>query len=93
MALFAIVKLIQMLNRHNPVISSFLTKGFYDSNKVLNFKQVGMRFAFGIEGFLDKKPKDDPRYVKGFARFMGNKDGEGYEKLIPYHKCTKDDFE
>ena len=52
-----------------------------------------MRFAFGIEGFLDKQPKDDPRYVKGFARFMGNKDGEGYEKLIPYHKCTKDDFE
>ena len=59
----------------------------------MNFKDKGVRFAFGIEGFLDKTLKDDPRYVKTLVRFWGNKDGESYERIFPFHKCTAEDFE
>ena len=36
--------------------------------------------------------KDDTRYVKSFARFYGNKNGESYQHIFPYHKCTEEDF-
>ena len=62
------------MQRHNPAVSSFLKRGVFDSENVLNFDSVDIRFAFGIEGFLDKELKDDPRYVKAFARFYGYKD-------------------
>ena len=60
---------------------------------MINFKEKGIRLAFGIEGFLDKELKDDPRYVKNLVRFWGKKDGVEYEKLLPFHKCTEEDFE
>ena len=58
----------------------------------MNFMQSKIRFAFGIEGFLDKELKNDPRYVKSFARMYGRKDGKNYEKFIDFHVCTDDDY-
>ena len=52
-----------------------------------------MQFAFGVEGFIDKQLKDDPRFVKGLLRLFGNRDGIGYERLLPYHKCTDEDWQ
>ena len=80
------------MNRTNPNVSSFLEESVFTQNNVLNFRDKNIRFAFAVEGFFDKELKDDPRFVKGFARFYGHLDGKGYEKLFPYHKCTEEDF-
>ena len=70
-----------------------MKKGVFGSENVLNLSDKGQRFAFGVEGFLDKELKEDPRYVKGFARMYGYKNGKEYEKMISYHKCTAKDFD
>ena len=36
--------------------------------------------------------KDDPRYVKYLVRIFGKKEGKEYEKFIPFHKCTDEDW-
>lgn len=51
-----------------------------------------MRFAFGIEGYLDRQIKDDERYVKIITRLVLQKDGLRSEKLIPHRRCKPDDF-
>ena len=42
---------------------------------------------------MDKELKDDSRYVKGFARLTGNKNGRQFEKILPHKKCTAEDLE
>ena len=59
----------------------------------MNLNEEGFRFAFTIESFLEKEVRDDPAFVKYIVRAFGRVDGEGYEKLLPYHKCEDSDFE
>ena len=48
-----------------------------------------MRFAFGIEGFLDKELKNDERYVKWIVRTWTKVgEDEKVERLLPFHRCT-----
>ena len=35
---------------------------------------------------------DDPHYVKWIVRLRGIRDGVGFEKILPYHKCTDADY-
>ena len=48
--------------------------------------------AFSVEGFLDQEMKNSPEYVKWFVRLFGRKDNVEYEKIIPHHKCTEEDY-
>ena len=91
--IYAALKMVQLLSRANPNVSSYIEQNFFDSSDVINFKEKGIRFAFGIEGFLDKELKQDERYVKKIMRLVGKKDGLPYERIMPYHKCTEADFE
>lgn len=91
--LYATVKLSHLLTRHNPQITQYLDVGALDSSYKFNFRDKGIRFAFGVEGSIDKKLKDDPRYVKIITRLYGRKDGKFYEKLIPVHYCTKEELD
>ena len=86
-------KLTFLVERRNPTISSFIERGAVTKDDVLNLKQVNVRFAFGIEGFLDKQLKDDPAYVKWIVRQVRNVDGKEMEKFLPYHKCTDEDYD
>ena len=61
-------------------------------NDRLNFNDIKFRFAFTIEGYLDREMKNDPRYVKYLVRIFGIKDGVEYQTFIPYHKCTDADW-
>ena len=80
------------MGRANPLVSSFLKQSFFKPDHVLNFRDNNIRFAFAVEGFFDQELKDDSRFVKGFARFWGFKEGKAYEKLFPYRKCKEEDF-
>ena len=55
-------------------------------------ERVGFRFAFAIEGYFDNESKMDPRYVKYIVRARGVRDGVEYEKQLPYHKCTEEEW-
>ena len=61
---------------------------------MVNLKERNLRFAFGIEGYLDKQLKDDPRYVKWIVRLYTKTGADDRrETLLPYHKCTVEDFD
>ena len=49
--------------------------------------------AFSVEGYLDSENKNDPSYVKWIVRIYGKANGKEYEKLLPYYKCTEEDYE
>ena len=45
-----------------------------------------------MNGYFDKETRDDPRYVKYWARSLGKKNGEWYEEMLALHKCTNEDW-
>ena len=59
---------------------------------IVNLNTINFRVAFTVEGYLDSKRKDDPRFVKYLIRLYGKKEGKTYERLVPYHECTPEDF-
>ena len=87
------LKFLHLYDKHNPQISEVTEKGVLDSSEIMNLNQEGFRFAFTIEGYLDKERKDDPAYVKSLVRLRGLKDGEKINKLLPYHECKESDWE
>ena len=61
---------------------------------MVNFKEQGLRFAFGIEGALDKALKNDHRYVKWVVRALYKvSESQRAETLLPFHRCTEADFD
>mmetsp|Transcript_31913 Transcript_31913/g.39629 ORF Transcript_31913/g.39629 Transcript_31913/m.39629 type:complete len:121 (-) Transcript_31913:819-1181(-) len=91
--IYGALKLVMLVSRANPNVSTYLEQNFFDSSERMNLKERGVRFAFGIEGFLDKELKNDPRYVKTLFRLWGKREGQAYEKILPFHKCTAEDFD
>ena len=82
-----------MINRENPQISSYIERYVIPPDEEFYFVKNGFYFAFGVEGYHDGLPRDDPRYVKMFLRHFGKKDnGEEYEELLPYRKCNAGDY-
>ena len=70
MLIYGTIKMIQLSSRTNPNITSFVQQNYFDGTNVVNFKERGLRFAFGIEGQIDKALKNDPRYVKWMVRAL-----------------------
>ena len=93
MLLYASIKFIHLISRQNPSISQHKQLAVFDSSEVVDFKEEGVRIAFGVEGYLDGQVKDDPRYVKYLVRLLGEKDGVKYEHILDYHKCTSEELD
>jgi len=91
--LYGTIKLIHLLSRHNPNLAAYTEQNVFDSSEIVSFKEKNIRFAFGIEGFLDKDLKNDPRYVKSLVRMWGRKAGKSYEIILPYHRCTNEELD
>ena len=49
--------------------------------------------AFAFEGYDDEQFKNDSNYVRYIFRITGKKNNQWYERLIPYHVCTMEDYE
>ena len=61
---------------------------------MLNLNEKKFRFAISIEDYHGiKKLKNDPEYVKWLFREYGKRNGKWYQRIIPHHKCTDEDFE
>ena len=61
-------RLSLLIERRNPTISSFVQRDAVTKYDELNLRDAGLRFAFGVENFLDQKLRNDPAYVKWILR-------------------------
>ena len=74
-------------------ISRYEVDAYSTPNNALDLNARNFRVAFAFDGYLDEKLKADPRYVKWIFRVhYKNKNGEFAETLLPYHKCTEEDY-
>ena len=89
---YGALKLTQLYKKHNPFISEITERNFFDIETKLDLNEIKFRMAFSVEGFLDKEVKDDPRYVKYIVRMVGKRNNVGVQEMIPFHKCTDDDW-
>ena len=90
--LYASIKFIHLKDRHNPGIASYLIERPSNLENPLNLNAMNARIAFAFLGYSDQQLKDDPRFVKWIVRVVGKKDGERYERIVPYRSCTEDDI-
>ena len=89
---YTVIKSIHLASGHNPVINIYTETNYYSSTDKVNLSETGFRLAFSVEGFIDQIAKTDTSYVKWFVRLTGTTDGEEFEKVLSYHKCTDDDW-
>ena len=61
-------------------------------NNPLNLNKIDFRAAFAFVGFTDEELKNDPRYVRYIFRITGKKDDEYFERILPHHVCTEEDY-
>ena len=90
--MYSMIKLGHLVTKHNPNISTF-----YKDNEMygisLNLNERKFRFAFTVESYRQpKEQKNDPRYVKYLVRYYGKRKGKEFQRILPYHKCTEDDY-
>lgn len=89
---YALLKLTHLKNKHNPRIGELTEHNFYDYTTQIDLSEIGFKMAFTVEGYLDSKIKDNPKYVKLLARMFYKTDGKQSEKILNMHKCTENDW-
>ena len=73
-------------------ISTYFTAEDTSRENKLNLNDRNFRIAFAFENFDTGKLVDDPHYVRWIFRITGYKDNEWYHHILPYHKCTEEDY-
>ena len=66
--IYGSLKLSHLMDKYNPNISEVKEQNFYNSDTRLNLHDIGFRFAFSVEGYVDQMMRDDHRYVKYMVR-------------------------
>lgn len=89
---YGALKFYHLLTNHNANVTSVLETDVFDFTETTNLHDIGFRVAFSVRGYNTQELKDDPRYVKYLIRMFGKKDGKEFERLLPYHKCTDEDW-
>ena len=91
---YATIKLIQLYEGSNPVISELYEQNYFSKNAQLNLNKINWRVAFTVEGQFDQERKDDPRFTKFLVRRKVSNPQESYEedRFLSYHRCTDHDY-
>ena len=71
---YATSKMIDLSQKKDPFITQSVEKDFYDPSKGLNLNKANFRIAIGATNY-DGVAKNDPRYIKWFARLYIYEDG------------------
>ena len=91
--MYSSFKFTYLVTKHNPNISTYIKEDEMFGT-VLNLNERNFRFAFTVEPYYNPtKQKNDPRYVKYFIILYGKHKGENFQRVLPYHKCTDDDYD
>ena len=64
----------------------------FSPDKQFNLNERGFRIAFSFETKFDVKLANDPRYVRWIIRVSASRNNTLYEKIIPHHECTDEDY-
>ena len=74
-------------------MSSYYKQNYYSKGEEINLSERNFKLAFTIEDVYEPfRQKSDPQYVKWLVMMTGKKDGKFFERMLPYHLCTKDDY-
>ena len=90
--LYALVKFIHLESKHNPNVTTNVEDWQFNVDDPINLNQIGFRMAFAFEGYRKNDLKNDPRFVKWIFRLYGKKDNVEFERILPYHECTEEDY-
>lgn len=87
--LFAVLKLQHLLSKHNPSVNTFVERDVFDEEDVwYGAENEEYAMAFSVTHFIDGDVKNDPKFVKWYAEYVIQKDGEFSYKQVPMHQCT-----
>ena len=74
----------------NPNITSTPITDYYSIEDVINTKQLGFKFAWGVESTYESSPMIDPKFVKWVATIVkDNDDSVINSKQLKFHRCTE----
>ena len=92
---YGLTTLLDLIDKQNPTINQYHKASSYGPNDELDFKEFSFKFAVGVEGYFDRKPRHDPRYVKWLARvyYYDNADDSFKQTILPLHPCTSKDYD
>ena len=90
--IYAISKTTHLQSVTGQTISMYFESQDTSKENLLNLNEREFRIAFSFENFATKQLMGDPRYVRWIIRMMGTKDDIDFEHILPYHKCTDDDY-
>ena len=82
-----------MIEKPNPVIAKYDQEVDFTLADPLDIKQTNAKIAVSFQGYLEQDHKDDPRYVKWMVRLFGNQDYKRFERHVPFHICTDEDYD
>ena len=89
--MYAAIKFEHLITRHNPNINDYYIDTAID--ETVNLNDHNFRIAFTVEDYnAPYGLKDSEEYVKWIFREFGIKDGVSYERIVPHHKCTEEDY-
>ena len=91
---YTVFLLRQFFTRENTQISQSTIINNFDSSKIINPKDIGFKFAWGIETTYDSKPLRDPNMVKWVAELSkDNDDTISNSQQLNFHLCTEEDYD
>ena len=96
-SLFGATKILQLVYKSNPTISSFKVPDAIDPNEIVNIGDTNFRFAFSLEAKNNRNKNDynhknDAKFLRWVVRNHGKRNGEFFENILPFHRCTADDM-
>ena len=92
MTIYSLFKLELLVSRRNPNVSTYLEEQVLSSTDRLHLKRKNLKFAWAIEGYIDKSIKDNTEFVKTYIRTETSVGGKRREFFLDYHICTEEDF-
>ena len=73
---YASLKAIDMVEKRNPTINENTVLGGFSLSDVLDFNEIGIRFAFSVVNTKEDHDRFDSRYTKYLIRLYGRENGE-----------------
>ena len=90
------MKFIQLLQHHNPNISSFTEVTIFDKQNPLELNDINFKvaFKFSYSDYFFHDSLDDPSKYRTIILYEGWNPEEGFiEKYLSHHKCTQEDLD
>ena len=74
-------------------MNTYVETDYFTSDDVFVTAEENFRVAVTLEDCWTSEFKNDPRYVKWFARYSTFENGKTINHEIPMNPCTEEDYE